>query len=223
MFDSTDVDRVKHFVESGVNVRSKDGRHHTPLHKAASKGHVNIARFLVTKGAALNARSKKGESPLHRAIKTHNLPMVRYLVNAGAPLTVADRYGFTPLHLAVYEKDEPIVSFLLAKGANVNARIPGSGMTPLHIAAKYGNVGYISVQSRNRQGTRNIQQSKSMMRLLLRHGAKVVKDSRGITPEAYFTKSVFGGSVVSIQQDFNRGQMSARGLYEGIINPSKRR
>lgn len=173
-----DLERVTHFLNRGVNIRSTDSRLHTPLHKAAHAGHVNVARLLVNKGSRLNAQSKKGETPLHRAIKAHNLPMVKYLIEAGAPLNVRTKeYGFTPLHQALFENDEKIVTYLLSKGANPNDVIPHSGMTPLHIAATGG--GY--------KNSHNSNKTKRMMRLLLAHGAKKsIRDLRGMTPEGYY-------------------------------------
>ena len=60
---------VRALVRAGADVSACGGvMRATPLHMAARRGHVEIARALLDSGAAVNARDRKGDTPLQRAI-----------------------------------------------------------------------------------------------------------------------------------------------------------
>jgi RNA polymerase sigma factor (sigma-70 family) len=68
---------------------------------------------------------------------------------------------FTPLFAAVLERQDNVAAYLLSKGANVNA-VDGNDWTPLHRAATQGDL--------------------AMVRLLVKHGAKIDAKGAGGTP-----------------------------------------
>jgi hypothetical protein len=59
--------KVKKYLERGLGVEVRDEHGNTPLHVAASRGHLHIAKLLIEGGADVNARSKEGRTPLHLA------------------------------------------------------------------------------------------------------------------------------------------------------------
>lgn len=65
-----------------MNFRDYDFR--TPLHLAASEGHVDICRFLVAKGARINRTDRWGGSPLDDAHREQHREVVAYLREQGA-------------------------------------------------------------------------------------------------------------------------------------------
>jgi len=83
----------------------KDGM--TPLHWAADRGSIEIARILVEmagKGGAaasrLNAQDESLDTPLHYAVLTENVEILQLLLAAGADPEVLNEEGETPLALA---------------------------------------------------------------------------------------------------------------------------
>ena len=80
------IDEVKRIVSSEssklVNFRDYDRR--TPLHIAASEGHLEIAEFLVTKGARVNRSDRWGGSPLDDCRRHRHLNCSEYLQSVGA-------------------------------------------------------------------------------------------------------------------------------------------
>ncbi|CAM9143971.1 unnamed protein product [Scytosiphon promiscuus] len=72
--------------EAGVPADVADGgsRADTPLHWAASGGHVNIASMLLERGADLNICNSEGASALHEASKCGNVGVVSLLLGRGA-------------------------------------------------------------------------------------------------------------------------------------------
>ena len=72
----------------------------SPLHVAASEGHVLTSHILVQAGAELDALDNEQNSPLMLACIKGQPPVVRYLLQAGADLTLRGDDGMTCLHLA---------------------------------------------------------------------------------------------------------------------------
>lgn len=51
-------------VASGANVNARGLDDDTPLHDAASNGHIRLCRLLVERGADIYSKNKRGKSPL---------------------------------------------------------------------------------------------------------------------------------------------------------------
>ena len=88
----------------------------------------------------MNAKDENGVTPLHWT-KTEEI--AELLIAKGADVNAKDDWsGSTPLHRAATFGYKEIAELLIAKGADVNART-GSGETPLDLAIKYKNTGYV--------------------------------------------------------------------------------
>jgi ankyrin repeat protein len=122
-----------------------------------------------------------GATPLLRAAKALDAPAIRLLLAKGADLTLANTRGITPVMAAaglgstdadtrgiyitedVQQRSIESLKLLLAAGADINAREPARGLTPLHEAARWG--------------------WNDVVGFLVEHGADLsAKDSRGMTP-----------------------------------------
>ncbi|KXZ42561.1 hypothetical protein GPECTOR_135g625 [Gonium pectorale] len=108
----------------------------TPLHAAASNGHLEVVKELLAAGADVKAADKDGESPLHVAASEGHPGVVKVLLAAGADVK-AD--GETPLQLAAFKGHLKVVKELLSAGADVKAA-DWFGRTPLHAAARCGHL-----------------------------------------------------------------------------------
>jgi ankyrin repeat protein len=77
----------------------------TPLHYACTRGHLDVAQFLVSNGADVNAPSINGSTPLMMAVQSGNEELIKYLLEKGADLQQRNTQGFTAIDIAqIYEK-----------------------------------------------------------------------------------------------------------------------
>lgn len=98
----------------------------TPLHEAASRGHVQIVRALLAAGARRNPRA--------------SLKKCLFLPSVRQPHVLADEArGVTPLHLAAQQGQAVVISVLVEAGANVNTLGGKLAEPPLHLATRYGH------------------------------------------------------------------------------------
>lgn len=89
---------VKKLVEHDADV-NKTGW--TPLHYAASGGHVAVIEFLLESSAYIDAESPNGTTPLMMAAMYGSPEAVKVLIQAGADLTVKNQMGLSALDFAV--------------------------------------------------------------------------------------------------------------------------
>jgi len=148
---------VATLLELGADAaRSMDGWY-TPLHVAAEKGSVAIARRLLEtisssgNEGAVNARASLGEhmdlTPLHVAAQHGHREMIQLLVDAGADTTAVrgfgDRGAITTLHLAAENGFVDAVATILDITASDGDQSPlidaqdSLGFTALHLAVQY--------------------------------------------------------------------------------------
>ena len=110
------------------------------LHQAVTDGNIEAVKQHIAAGADVNAKDENGVTPLHW---TETEEIAELLIAKGADVNAKDDWsGSTPLHRAATFGYKEIAELLIAKGADVNART-GSGETPLDLAIKYKNTGYV--------------------------------------------------------------------------------
>lgn len=75
---------------SDIEVSNRHG--HTCLMIACYKGHLHIARYLLSLKADVNRKSAKGNTALHDCAESGNLEILKLLIENGAKMDV-DSYG----------------------------------------------------------------------------------------------------------------------------------
>ncbi|KAL9190473.1 hypothetical protein ACHAXT_007684 [Thalassiosira profunda] len=124
-----------------VNFRDYDRR--TPLHIAASEGHLAICQYLVDKGARINRSDRWGGSPLDDAHRHRHAACVDYLVHSGG--TFGSSSQSTNFITAASEGDAEEVAMLLRIG-NVDINEGDYDLrTALHLAAGNGHAHIVEI------------------------------------------------------------------------------
>ena len=194
--EAKEIQRLKETIKNSpdlINARSTGER--TPLHNAASKGQLEVARFLLDNKAQVTAKDNSGSTPLHVAANNGHKAMVELLLGRGADVNARDNLQQTPLHLAASEGYQAVAEALLAHGADVNARYY-RGSTPLHGAAVNDRAGMVlfllenkaDIDAKDNEGTTPLNHAvkygkSDLAKLLVEKGANVdIPGTWGDTP-----------------------------------------
>ena len=92
------------YVRPGMHTPTdldQDNVGETPLHTAAKRGSVDVARILIEHGlASTMIPTKNGETPLH-AVASHGMTdMAHFLISKNVDVNARDYEFMTPLHVA---------------------------------------------------------------------------------------------------------------------------
>ena len=111
----------------------------TPLHFAASKGHLKICKYIVGKVEDKNPKCMNGRTPLHYAAIKGHLEVCLLIMPKIRNKNPCDINEFTPLHFAAFHGHLPICKYILD---NVGDKHPKTilGKTPLSLASERGHL-----------------------------------------------------------------------------------
>ena len=183
ILDSEDVD-----IDAPTHIGT------TPLIRAASSGHVDLVKLLMSRGADPTKANWYG-SALHCAAEAGQCDSIRSLLDSGMDIDLKDGFGRTPLHCATDMRHMLAIELLLGMGADPNVR-SNLGTTMIHEAAREGDEPVmrrllgdvridISVTAARGMAALHyatIESHVNIIRMLLDGGAGVdAKDDRGST------------------------------------------
>lgn len=129
-----DLDQLKRHIYWGTDINKPDPQGQTPLHVAAGRGRLIIARELLKSGADPNALNAAEETPLQAALSQGKTQVADVLLEGGAKDEPQELLFFL-VRSGVDDKDS--LELLTARGADANAK-DKSGQRPLHIAVGDG-------------------------------------------------------------------------------------
>jgi len=128
-----------------------------PIHFAASKGYLDVVKYLAKCGADIKSKGRDGRTVFHYACYGGNLELVKYLLeNFNFDVNEADKCGCTPLIYAIRGKSEnkiELLKYLLGKGANPDSSV------------KMGEVERIYFLSQNADFLKYLGKDKSVMKM----------------------------------------------------------
>ncbi|TDH66643.1 hypothetical protein CCR75_001092 [Bremia lactucae] len=142
-----DVERVRHFLRkhTDVNCLGEMGyvglNRRTPLHWAAIRGALQVVELLLEAHADVHFQDARGRTALHWAARLHRTDVVHALLTAGADVHLVDAEHMTPLLCAAcgHDATRQVFSLLTAAGGDINAALPLTGDTALHLAVREGH------------------------------------------------------------------------------------
>jgi ankyrin repeat protein len=95
----------------------------TPLHFAASLGHIEMMKLLIGAGADVNVRDKLGSTPLFDAIGAGKTDSLKTLLAAKSNPNLANYKGVMPISFAASKNEWASVQALLEAKADPNAGV----------------------------------------------------------------------------------------------------
>ena len=104
-----------------VDIEARDEFGRTPLHTAALRNSLDVARELINLGADIEAKEDEGGTPLHMAAANNSLDVARLLIDLGADIEARIELGATPLHLAALRNSLDVARELVDLGADIEA------------------------------------------------------------------------------------------------------
>ena len=116
-----EVSLAEKMVKKGADV-NKTGW--TPLHYAASNGHVAVVKLLLENYAYIDAESPNGSTPLMMASMYGNPETVQLLLDEGADPLLKNQQGLTALEFA--KKAERVDSTALLEKVTRKKRATGT-------------------------------------------------------------------------------------------------
>ena len=135
-------------LEAGAELAQTDTRGNTAMHLASQRNNRKLVEYLLNhNNTALDPVNHLGQTPLHVAIETLNPQIAGILINAGASLNRKDSRGNNLLHMICQRANpqyEKILEVMLKRISDVNQR-NFDNLTPLHIAARQGSSGMLSL------------------------------------------------------------------------------
>ena len=105
------IELAKLLIQQGAEV-NKPGW--TPLHYAASKGHIEMMRLLIENSAYLDAESPNGTTPLMMAAYYGTPPSVKLLLEEGADPLLKNKLGLSALDFAHQTKHKDSQDYIQA-------------------------------------------------------------------------------------------------------------
>ncbi|WP_386086930.1 ankyrin repeat domain-containing protein [Wolbachia endosymbiont (group A) of Norellia spinipes] len=160
------LSKVEDLVSQGASLSAKysDGR--TLMHCAAYGGELNVVKYLVVgEKSSLKIKDNSGRIPLHYAAYSGKLDIVKYFIEEEkVDVNIKDNGGWKPLYYASCGGYSNVINYLgkihnsdLISNLQENStslEIPNSnnievqdklGRTPLHLAAKAGDLSKIKL------------------------------------------------------------------------------
>jgi len=132
------IDRVVDLLKRGApSVLDQEGQ--TPLHIAASAGHIQLVDALIQAGCDVTVQDFTGHTALQRAAAEGHLEIVKTLLENGISVDHQDEvHGNTALHEAAWKGFSQTVQILCKWKANAYIKNRG-GFAPLHLCCQNGH------------------------------------------------------------------------------------
>ncbi|NXN17418.1 RAI14 protein, partial [Indicator maculatus] len=138
--ENGDLEKVASLLgKKGASATKQDSEGKTAFHLAATKGHAECLRIMMTHGADVTAQDGAGHSALHLAAKNSHLDCIKRLLQSKCPVDSTDNSGKTALHFAATCGCLQAVQLLCEHKCPINVK-DLDGNIPLLLAVQNGHM-----------------------------------------------------------------------------------
>lgn len=135
---TNDIPTMTELMNSGASPNCVDYSKRSPLHIAASLGHLEMCEFLASRGANIHAKDGFDNLPLWEALRNKHSDVVSFLYGKGARLSQGNTDTYQSFFKAILRNNLETVEQFINLGINLD-RTTVEGSTPLDLAVKCGN------------------------------------------------------------------------------------
>jgi cytohesin len=121
---------IPYYTAFGFPIREFRPAGHTPMHFAASGGHMGAMEWLKEQGADVNAVLNNGWTPMFMAASKGHIDTMAWLKEQGADVNAMSGGGWTPILEAIKNNRADAATWLTGQGADINAK-RDDGWSPL--------------------------------------------------------------------------------------------
>ena len=108
------INAVKALIESGTHVvNEQDNNGYSAIHAAASYGHEELIRYLISNGADVNLKDNDGDTPI---LLCEEPEIFLILKSFGANPTAVNDVGQGIFEKVVEDENDVMIKFLVAEG-----------------------------------------------------------------------------------------------------------
>lgn len=138
--DKQHAEVVKILADRGCYINPQDDYQRIPLTYASWRGNAEVIKTLAENNADVNFTTGDNYTFLHHLSWQAKHEGMKALLEAGADANILNEGGELPLHNAVSNGNHAAVKLLLNYTKNINQPEKNYGNTPLHIAARNGDL-----------------------------------------------------------------------------------
>lgn len=211
-----DLGRVRELIENqSISPNVPDSFTYTPMHAAASYGHLDILTYLISRGGDVNVTDEDGETPLYTV---ENIESAQFLVSHGADPAWRNHEGLTPAG-SLREDFPRVAAHLDSLTASLAADAPDE---------RYGNNTRVQVSQHSQEAAseRLTYSLMNQLRDIVQNGEEVGDGSHGeeelrrVVRGAVLEGVVTGYSMANGDEDVG---MCGGSLRDGDADSAKRR
>ena len=150
-------DIVNVLLNHGADINSTGYHNWTPLHIAASIGHLALTQLCLARGANVAALTDTAQTPLHKACSSKNVLVVKALLAAGADREAKNQRGMRAIHIAAHQNNLDMVRLLVQDYGVSVLVVDNFGETAADWAARSGHLDLVQFLRSEEKKARQLQ------------------------------------------------------------------
>eukprot|EP01022_Parablepharisma_sp_SALTPOND_P030305 TRINITY_DN7594_c0_g1_i1.p1 TRINITY_DN7594_c0_g1~~TRINITY_DN7594_c0_g1_i1.p1 ORF type:complete len:430 (-),score=56.77 TRINITY_DN7594_c0_g1_i1:4271-5560(-) len=203
-----------------ADVNAKGLDEFTPLHFAASEGHLEVAETLLKAGANVDAVSSSLRTPLHVACNRGYGQMLELLMKNKANINAQDKDGNTPAHILSEGGWQEALEIYLKQKPNLKIKNI-YGETPIEVAANVEVRNLLTISGEDKKEEEKKDESNTYTRTVVQN--VILHNNRADMVKSLFFMAQRVGAISTTPTDPSTSQASPSITTKSNPKPKSRR